>query len=47
MNHFISGKRKKAEKEVISFDKLGIDLDEVHDNEDMSMEEQEQYQDEL
>jgi RNA polymerase sigma factor (sigma-70 family) len=47
MNHFISGKRKRAEKEVISFDKLGIDLDEVHDNEDMSMEEQEQYQDEI
>lgn len=49
MNHFVSSKRKKtkAEKEVISFDKLGIDIDEVHDNEDMNMEEQEQYQNEI
>jgi RNA polymerase sigma factor (sigma-70 family) len=47
MNHFVSGKRKKAEKEVISFEKLGIDIDEVHDNENMNTEEQEQYQDEI
>ena len=47
MNHFISSKRKKAEKEVISFNKLGVYIDEVHDSEDMSLEEQERYSDHI
>jgi len=47
MNHFISSKRKKAEKEVISFNKLGVYIDEVHDSEDMSPEEQERYSDHI
>lgn len=47
MNHFISSKRKKAEQEVISFNKLGVYIDEVHDSEDMSLEEQERYSDHI
>ena len=47
MNHFMSSKRKKAEKEVVSFDKLGVYIDEVHDSEDMSLDEQVQYSDHI
>ncbi|MDN3546965.1 RNA polymerase sigma factor [Mucilaginibacter aquaedulcis] len=46
-NHFISSRRKKAEKEVISFNKLGVVIDELHDNEDMSTDEQVQYSDHI
>ncbi|MBO9729387.1 MAG: RNA polymerase sigma factor [Chitinophaga sp.] len=45
VNHFISCKRKREEKEVISFNQLGVYIDEVHADEDMSVEEQEQYRD--
>lgn len=42
-NHFISMKRKKAEKDVYSFSELGIYVDEIHHDEDMSTEEQVRY----
>ena len=45
MNHFISSRRKKAGKQIYSFDELGVYVDEVHNNEDMGMEEQLEYSD--
>jgi RNA polymerase sigma factor (sigma-70 family) len=47
MNHFISTQRKKAETEVYSFDELGVFVDEVHNNETMTNEEQDTYKDEI
>ncbi len=47
MNHFISIQRKKAEKEVYSFEELGVFIDEVHNNETMTSEEQDAYKDEI
>ncbi|MEN0052533.1 MAG: RNA polymerase sigma factor [Mucilaginibacter sp.] len=46
-NHFISTRRRKAEKEVLSFEKMGIEIDELHDSEDMSPDEQLQYSDHI
>jgi RNA polymerase sigma factor (sigma-70 family) len=43
-NHFISVQRKKAEKEVYSFDELGVFLDQVHNDESMSLEEQKMHE---
>lgn len=40
MNHFISSKRKKAEKEFYSFEEMGVFADQLHNEEDMSLEEQ-------
>lgn len=45
MNHFISSRRKKSEKQIYSFDDLGVYIDEVHNDEDMDMEEQLEYSD--
>lgn len=47
MNHFISSRRRKMEMEIYSFDELGVFIDEVHNNEDMTAEEQEAYKDEI
>ena len=47
VNHFISAQRKKAEKEVYSFNELGVFIDEVHNNEIMTSEEQETYKDQI
>jgi RNA polymerase sigma factor (sigma-70 family) len=46
-NHFISSRRKKTEKDVFSFNKLGVEIDQLHDSEDMSLEEQLQYSDHI
>jgi len=43
MNHFLSSQRRKMEKEIHSFDELGVTIDELHDDEDMSKEEQITY----
>ncbi|WPU96381.1 RNA polymerase sigma factor [Mucilaginibacter sabulilitoris] len=45
MNHFISSRRKKSEKQIYYFDDLGVYIDEVHNDEDMDMEEQLEYSD--
>jgi len=39
-NHFLNCKRKKSEREIYSFDDLGIYVDEVHNNEEMTADEQ-------
>jgi len=43
MNHFLTSQRRKMEKEIHSFDELGVAIDELHDDEDMSKEEQITY----
>src|ERR1700760_907773 len=42
MNHFLNTQRSKAEKEVRSFEELGVFVDETHDREDMTIEEKEE-----
>jgi len=46
-NHFLNSKRKKAEQEAYSFDELGEYIDEVHKDEDMTLDEQIQYQQQI
>jgi RNA polymerase sigma factor (sigma-70 family) len=43
MNHFLTSKRNKAELLVNSFDEYGEFLDNVHNDEEMSIAEQQQY----
>ena len=43
MNHFISSKRKKAEKEFHSFEEMGVFADKLHNDEDMNLDEQVLY----
>ena len=43
MNHFISSQRRKVEKEIHSFDELGVVCDELYNGEDMNADEQEAY----
>jgi RNA polymerase sigma factor (sigma-70 family) len=43
MNHFLSSQRKKMEKEIHSFEQLGEFIDELHNDEDMTKEEQAIY----
>jgi RNA polymerase sigma factor (sigma-70 family) len=47
MNHFLNTQRRKAEKEVHSFEELGVFVDETHDKEDMTIEEKEEYKDHI
>ena len=47
MNHFLSAKRSKTEKDIHSFDELGAFVEEVHNNEDMNAEEKETYKDHI
>ena len=47
MNHFLSSQRKKAEKLIHSFDELGIVIDELHNNEDMTDDERETYSEQI
>jgi len=43
MNHFLSSRRSKMEKEIYSFEQLGAVIDELHNDEDMTKEEQAVY----
>jgi len=43
MNHFISSKRKNAEKKFYSFEEMGIFADVLHNDEEMSIDEQTLY----
>ncbi|MBS1663258.1 MAG: RNA polymerase sigma factor [Bacteroidetes bacterium] len=43
MNHFLNSQRKRMEKEIHSFHELGKEMDELHNDEDMTMEEQTLY----
>ncbi|OKS88111.1 RNA polymerase sigma factor [Mucilaginibacter polytrichastri] len=46
-NHFLNTERKKAEKEVYSFDELGDFVETVHNQDEMTTEEQEEYSEQI
>lgn len=47
LNHFLSTQRRKPEKEIHSFDELGVFIDNTHANENMTVEEQHLYKDHI
>ena len=47
INHFLSTQRRKTEKEIHSFTELGQFVDEVHNEESMTADEQETYKDHI
>src|SRR5215467_1244442 len=47
LNHFLASQRRKPEKEIHSFDELGVFIDNTHANESMTLEEQHLYKDHI
>lgn len=46
-NHFLNCKRKKSEQEVYSFDELGVYVDEVHNSDEMTTDEQVEFSEQI
>lgn len=46
-NHFLNSERKKAEKEIYSFDELGEYVVNVHNQDEMTLEDQEVYSEQI
>ncbi|KAA2242629.1 RNA polymerase sigma factor [Chitinophaga agrisoli] len=47
MNHFLSAQRKKAEKDIHSFEELGVVCEELHSGEDMTAAERDEYREQI
>jgi RNA polymerase sigma factor (sigma-70 family) len=46
-NHFLNSERKKAEKEIYSFDELGEYVEKVHNQDEMTLEDQQLYNEQI